>query len=473
MITNINEILEKELTKLVNKAVCELLDKFHCRLEENQKSLTTLMEDSKEISNRLVIKVVESFGKSVDMIYSRDIRNKKEVEITHGHKHKRILSDIGEINFDRKRYVVNGEPFYVVDDFLMLDKRQRIEKGYQSNILKLSAETSYNKAAKLLNNDITPRTALNIARRSYLQTMDKMNDVKEMRYVDKVFIEADEDHIHLKDGTSGIMKLVYVHEGYYYDSILKKRVLINPRYFSTNKSSRYIWAQVKEYVKKRYYPGTPISISGDGAFWIKQSFKFFPNAKFNLDRFHVYQTIVRLTKGRKDKMKEYLKAIRDKDYEFFKKKYYERFKKDAKVDKSSGNMYGILYLLNNLENIDLDSIDICCSAESHVSNVLSARMSSRPMAWSKEGANVMAGYRAYQASNFDFKKIFNSSNFGLDKNSTKSNTKSNEGNSADRGSLARIQTSNSILGVEGLQDQISESLKKVLSKCKAAFSRIL
>lgn len=53
------------------------------------------------------------------------------------------------------------------------------------------------------------------------------------------------------------------------------------------------------------------------------------------------------------------------------------------------------------------------------------------------------------------------------------NIEGKEGNAASHGSLAKIQTSNSILGIEGLQDQISESLKKVLSKCKAAFSRIL
>lgn len=36
-----------------------------------------------------------------------------------------------------------------------------------------------------------------------------------------------------------------------------------------------------------------------------------------------------------------------------------------------------------------------CSAEGHVSHVLSARMSSRPMGWSRRGVDQMAHLRAY------------------------------------------------------------------------------
>ena len=39
-----------------------------------------------------------------------------------------------------------------------------------------------------------------------------------------------------------------------------------------------------------------------------------------------------------------------------------------------------------------------CSAEAHVSHVISARMSSRPMAWSLKGAEQMASMRAVKAN---------------------------------------------------------------------------
>ena len=38
---------------------------------------------------------------------------------------------------------------------------------------------------------------------------------------------------------------------------------------------------------------------------------------------------------------------------------------------------------------------IGCSAEGHVSHVLSDRMSSRPLGWCRDGANQMAHLRAY------------------------------------------------------------------------------
>ena len=42
-----------------------------------------------------------------------------------------------------------------------------------------------------------------------------------------------------------------------------------------------------------------------------------------------------------------------------------------------------------------------CSAEGHVSHVLSSRMSSRPMGWSKLGATKMAELRAYYLNGGD------------------------------------------------------------------------
>jgi len=37
-----------------------------------------------------------------------------------------------------------------------------------------------------------------------------------------------------------------------------------------------------------------------------------------------------------------------------------------------------------------------CSAEGHVSHVLSERMSSRPLGWSRQGAEQMARLRAFK-----------------------------------------------------------------------------
>ncbi len=58
------------------------------------------------------------------------------------------------------------------------------------------------------------------------------------------------------------------------------------------------------------------------------------------------------------------------------------------------------YLIRNWDGIvnAKEPEYIGCSAEGHVSHILSARLSSRPMGWSKLGANLMANLRAYRAN---------------------------------------------------------------------------
>lgn len=50
------------------------------------------------------------------------------------------------------------------------------------------------------------------------------------------------------------------------------------------------------------------------------------------------------------------------------------------------------YILNNWEGIKrrYEEEYIGCSAEGHISHILSSRLSSRPLGWSKTGANQMA-----------------------------------------------------------------------------------
>ncbi|WP_192811179.1 UPF0236 family transposase-like protein, partial [Caloramator australicus] len=48
---------------------------------------------------------------------------------------------------------------------------------------------------------------------------------------------------------------------------------------------------------------------------------------------------------------------------------------------------------------------IGCSAEGHVSHVLSARLSSRPLGWSKEGLKIMAKLRVFSKNGGNLREI--------------------------------------------------------------------
>lgn len=55
------------------------------------------------------------------------------------------------------------------------------------------------------------------------------------------------------------------------------------------------------------------------------------------------------------------------------------------------------YIQNNWEGIEIYSREACggSSTEGHVSHVLSSRLSSRPMGWSKAGLKAMSELRAF------------------------------------------------------------------------------
>lgn len=59
------------------------------------------------------------------------------------------------------------------------------------------------------------------------------------------------------------------------------------------------------------------------------------------------------------------------------------------------------YIKNNWEGIknSHDAKYIGCSAEGHISHILSERLSSRPLGWSYTGVDDMAKLRAFRANN--------------------------------------------------------------------------
>ena len=68
----------------------------------------------------------------------------------------------------------------------------------------------------------------------------------------------------------------------------------------------------------------------------------------------------------------------------------------------------IKYIDHNWEGIEnaVKNPHIGCSAEGHVSHILAARLSSRPMAWSLQGAEKMANMRVVKANGESISKQY-------------------------------------------------------------------
>ncbi|HHV58578.1 MAG TPA: hypothetical protein GXX50_12600, partial [Firmicutes bacterium] len=131
-----------------------------------------------------------------------------------------------------------------------------------------------------------------------------------------------------------------------------------------------------------------------------------PGSIFVLDRFHLkkYATAAINKKTHPELFGELWQALQDRDRKEVKKileaaeKVAESQNRRRAVQKCrtyvQHNWDGIASYKKYREEI------VGCSAEPHVSHVLSARMSSRPMAWSIGGAGRMAQLRVMEANGF-------------------------------------------------------------------------
>ena len=146
-----------------------------------------------------------------------------------------------------------------------------------------------------------------------------------------------------------------------------------------------------------------IYLSGDGARWIKEGLNWIKGSQYVLDYFHLSKYVRKATahmpqtfeplwgyinRHQKDYVKQLLNFIIEETESETKKESV----KDCKR-----------YILNNWEGIKrrYEEEYIGCSAEGHISHILSSRLSSRPLGWSKTGADQMARLRVYRANGGD------------------------------------------------------------------------
>lgn len=148
-------------------------------------------------------------------------------------------------------------------------------------------------------------------------------------------------------------------------------------------------------------------MKGDGASWIKAGVDVLgAKCHFVLDRFHLNQAIMRAIGHLGDSISDARTAIydgirfEDKDAV---KKVFEIAGEWADSDNKREQIRRTkVYIENHWKAIIRPNNDayarMGCSAEGQVSHLLSSRLSSRPLGWSKVGVAKMAKLRAYVAN---------------------------------------------------------------------------
>jgi len=406
------KIIQHTLQKflLVVEKIIGLLDGKYTYLE--------FEEELKKILNELGKEICADVLHELDQSIYKDKYKRKNWVVVQKDCERTITTAFGDITYKRRYYKnkETGEKAYLVDKAAGIQKYERIDAELKADITDLSTILSYQKTTQELkrngaNCNVSRQTVMNTLRKiDNLQTYEKPKTKKE---IETLYIEADEDHIHLQNGKPDIVKLIYVHEGK--QTITKGRnELKNAVYFSgvyEGDKVEELWKEVWEYIVNTYNEDKikRIYVSGDGAEWIKFGVKYLPNAVYVLDLFHLQKYITAAIKEDKKTKRELWKAIFKAD----KQKVNELLTQKYKELELNGTENPVTkcqtYINNNWDGINSYSLykkEITgCSAESHVSHVLSERLSSRPISWSKVGAHKMAKLRAIKASGISLKDV--------------------------------------------------------------------
>ena len=337
-----------------------------------------------------------------------------------------IISIFGEINFERRYYQdkETKERIYLLDQFLKLEKRERMLPNVKERLIEEARETSYRRAGEKASygTEISKQTVKNEI--SKIDFKAKIMEEKEnKKKVKKLYIIADEDHVHLQKGGIEEPRLIIV-----YDSIIakgKRIELRNKKHFGGIYSKKIddLWEEVITYIENNYDTEylEKVYISGDGANWIKTGLEWIIKSIYVLDEFHMKKAvngivgrITKTNKGEKEKEKKDLRtALRRLNFVKFKEICYEILAEEMEMTTRKRKEDLMNYILNNVEGIknlyrskkELHG----CSAEGHISHMYSDRMSSRPMGWSTTNIDNMSKLRISKEDNISTKEILNNS----------------------------------------------------------------
>ena len=333
-----------------------------------------------------------------------------------------IVSSVGDISFDCtyfKKLTEDGGYTYLLEEVIGLDKHERFTEEAEVMMLIEALKTSYAEATKVLpsNQKITKTTVMNKVHQ--IAEEIPYEAPAERKEADYLYIEADEDHIAEQHGNislenkSFISKLIYVYENKReVEGCPERKELVNKFYFSglypDKEGNEKLWTNVRDYINMTYDTEKlkRIFISGDGAPWIKSGVDYIENALFCADKFHLMKYIniaAAQMLDEKDIAKDelwhllYSKKHRAKErFAEYTEQMMNSAKNPDKVEKLRSYVLGNWAAIRRtLRNKLVDG----CSAESHVSHVLSDRLSSRPMGWSQTGADRMSKLRCYERNN--------------------------------------------------------------------------
>ena len=403
-------------------------------LREPTKMAEYVLALTDELHN-LGLKMIQESLELMDKMLQESLYRKEKWSIE-SHTKKQLITSLGSVIFSKTLFTnkKTGKSEYLVDRILGLEKHERMTEDAEAKMYEEAVQTSYRRGGieASIMSEVSKQTVKNKIHK--LEFPENVVTRKDKKVVDYLYIDADEDHVSLqfreKKGDLRIIgenqknnclitKLVYVYEGIENESPKSKRhKLIEPYYFCrvcNGKDNDSFWEEIYKYLNDKYDLSKvkKIYLNSDGGSWIKSGMKRLEGITYVLDEYHIEKYLMKLTShmldSQSDARDELRYVIRKKTKTEF-NELVDRLETYLKDDTGMKRMEEARkYITSNWTAAKLrlrhkDGVK-GCSAEGHVSHILSSRMSSRPMGWSIKGASKMAQMRAYYVNGGDMLEL--------------------------------------------------------------------
>lgn len=378
-----------------------------------------------ELGREITRIILESYDKEL-----AESRNKK-IYRDKGTRDTSIKTVYGDVPYSRRVYrTENGDGqtahVFLLDQAMKMDKIGLISTNLAEKIVLTVTESPYRVTADIINETcgqyISAQGVWNLVQK----LGDRINEeeqhaVKQMnadqtegtRGLPVLFEEMDGVWLHMQDKhhkkmKKQEMKVFTMYEGWDEEKEKEKRSTLVGKTMLAGMEDSTAFHEKREALIRRKYDADEIGqriLNGDGGSWIKETYD--PEVIFQLDRYHIYQEILRKIKNKKaqqdirnlleeEKIEEMLEYI-----EIYAASIEGAYENDRQ-SKQAMELYK--YLNNNKEGLlpyDRRGIEIPMPAEgiiykhmgvqeSQNCTVITMRMKHRRMRWSPEGANNLA-----------------------------------------------------------------------------------
>lgn len=392
-----------EIIRLVESkflSVSEKILEFLADGSSYQQLEAQLKKELDQLGCDLLKTVLESLD---DRQRNSDAR-KREWTVVRKNDRKEILTPFGLLSYERSyyRHKESKNYCYLVDEKAGITPHSRVSESLKAELSEACSGMSYEKATIQVSRynpelKVSKQTVSNCVKAFKAK---QLTEPKEKRRVQELYIEADEDHLKVRGKRGAQARLIYIHEGV---AEYPRRHLINARYFTTvQKKPEEFWMELCDYIEAHYDLDSlsAIYLSGDGARWIRAGQEYIPGSTFILDKFHLAKSITQATAHAPGLKKAVYRGIKQGNKQNVLQHLAEALELAETSPRQERVCATISYIDNNWDGIESATKypHVGCSAEGHVSHILSARLSSRPMAWSRQGAENMAAMRSVQAN---------------------------------------------------------------------------